>query len=331
MLMTNQLTLTLQDIVNGQVSLNLLWNIVSLFLIYQSGFLLNTCYLLALLFFLASIYSNNEIYVMKNLGIGDGKLFAWLSVPAIFIATIIASLVFYLAPISRAQIQEIYGNQFIYKFENLQEGKTEFIDGNSFSVKDNKLEILSVEHDASYYTIGGLDPINKPYWSNGFVKVPLFGGKSLIWSDQGDVTITYFDVSEVNIRLDQKTANSYKSLPTAELLQRELRGYDRTNREDIKLRVELYERMAIFITSLFILPLALVASRRQARSTPAMNIFRGLLTYFVYLILIVVTVDIIRSGGSVAPFWLLHLVFNGTIIAMLVVPELWQRIPRANT
>ncbi len=329
MLFTNQLLLTFGEILDGDLSLIFLWNISMLFLIFKSGFLLSSCYLLALLFFMAKLYEKNEIYIMKNIGIGEGKLFFWLSLPSAFISLIVGVLVFYFAPISTAEIDKIYSNGLSHKFQNLGEGDFDFSDSYSFRITDNNLEIWSIHPEQTLYNTGKLDEDNPPHWEAGSFKIPLNAGRSLSWSDDGSVVETNFATADINLYSDSRARrliSSVQSAPSLDLLQEELSRSNRDTKEGIRRRVEFYERLVVFISSLFMLPLALAVSRRKARSGASRNVFLGLLMYFGYLVLIFSSVGIIRNGGSAWAFWISNLAFITAIIASLMSALIYSLI-----
>ncbi|MBE8182092.1 MAG: LptF/LptG family permease [Candidatus Portiera sp.] len=341
-LLTNQLFLTFSEILYEDLPLRFLWSISLLFLIFKSGFLLNSCYLLALLFFMAGLYEKNEIYIMKNMGIGEGKLFAWLALPSVFMSLLVGALVFYFSPISIAEINRIYSNGLTHQFQDIQEGSFDFSDSNSFRVQNDNLEIWSIYPDRTSYSIGKLDQDNQPYWDSGEFKIPLNDGRSLNWVDDGSVVDTKFAKAELSLYYANKFTSTVQSSSTWSLLKEELSRANigsskgsskgaskRANietREGIVRRVEIYERMAIFISSLLMLPLALVASRRQVRARSAKNVFAGLLAYFGYLILMFAAIGTIRSGGSPVYFWGVNIGSFVILLSMLIMPNLTHRM-----
>lgn len=322
MLLTNQLFLTFGEILYGDLPLRFLWNISLLFLIFKSGFLLSSCYLLALLFFIAGLYDKNEIYIMKNMGIGEGRLFAWLSLPSGFMSLIVGALVFYFSPISIAEIDRISSNGLVHQFQDIQEGSFDFSAGNSFRVKNDNLEIWSIYPEGTLYSIGELDKQNKPYWDSGQFKIPLNDGRTLDWLEDGAVVDTKFASAELGLHYANQMISSVQSSSSLELLKEELNAGNRVTKQGIKRRVEIYERMAVFISSLLMLPLALVASRRQVRSRSARNVFSGLLAYFAYLILIFSCIGVIRGGGSAGYFWAVNLGSLSCLLSILLIPSL---------
>ena len=324
-LLTIQLYTALHDIVNGKLSLDLLWQIVSLFIIHQSGFLLNICYLLALLFLLAGLYSNNEIYIIKNLGIGDGKLFAWLLIPSGVVCLSVGVAVFYLAPVSMGQIDRIYSTNAIYSIESLGDGARESSEDTSLRLIDNLLEIWHIKDGRSFYSYGKFDGNNRPAWEDGSVKVPLTDGKVLSWEEENSFSETSFSSLEFYLNIDTPRSYEFKSVPTLQLIESELEGFNLGNSEELRLRVELYERLAIFIASLFILPWALVATRQQTRKSTGMNVFRGMLGFIFYMILQVIGIDIIRNGGSASYFWSITILLYSIIFILIAAPGLTRK------
>lgn len=329
MLLTNQLFLTFNEILSGDLPLRFLWNTSMLFLIFKSGFLLTSCYLLALLFFMANLYDKNEIYIMKNMGIGEGSLFAWLSLPSLFVAAMVGALVFYLSPISIAAIDRIYANGLVHQFQDIQEGNFDFSDSNSFRVRDDNLEVWSIYADRTTYAVGKLDEDKRPHWDAGRFNIPINQGRLLNWAEDGSVVDTKFTSAEIGLNYVKQLTSSVQSSSSWELIHDELSATNRNTKDGIRRRVEIYERTAIFISSLLVLPLVLVSSRRQVRSKAAKNVFLGLLVYFGYLILIFSSIGSIRGGGTALYFWLINAGSVITLLSMLLSPYINQIMHRS--
>ena len=314
MLLGTQLTVTLRDISDGKLELNYLWGVISLALISQSGFLFGACYFLSLLFLLANLYNQNEIYAMCNIGVSDKRLFAWLFIPTGFVAASVGILVFSLTPLSVAQIDNIYSSQLLHKIDNIQDGSTEFIDNIAFRVRGEHLEIWRINKEATEFKTGILGGETKISSQDGLVQIPFSKGKIINWRDNDSVLQTDFSEAIFNIQLGFTLSSPVQAKPTMQLYQ--------GSPDD---RAELYQRIAMFLSPFTALPLALLCSRRRVRSAKFINIFSGILLYFFYLILIISSIGIIRNGGDALFFWLIQGAFNAIIIALLFSPNLLWR------
>ncbi len=319
MLLGTQLTVTLRDISDGRLELNYLWGVISLALISQSGFLFGACYFLSLLFLLANLYNQNEIYAMCNIGVSDKRLFAWLSIPTGVVAAAVGVLVFSLTPLSVAQIDNIYSSQLLHKIDNLKDGSTEFIDNAAFRVRGKHLEIWRINKEVTEFKRGILDGEAKISSQDGRVYIPFLKGKIINWKDDNSVLQTDFSEAIFNVRLGFALSSPVQAKPTMQLYQ--------GSPDD---RAELYQRIAMFLSSLTALPLAMVCSRRKMRSAKFISVFSGILLYFFYLILVISSIGIIRNGGDALFFWLIQGIFNTIIIALLLSPNLLWRFNFTN-
>ncbi len=319
MLLGTQLTITLRDISDGSLELNYLWGIMSLALISQSGFLFGACYFLSLLFLLANLYNQNEIYAMCNIGVSDKRLFAWLAIPSGVVAAAVGTLVFYLTPLSVAQIDNIYSTQLLHKINNLKDNSAEFIDNMAFRVRGEQLEIWRINDEGTEFKTGTLGGETKISAQDGLVQIPFFSGKIINWRDDNSVLQSDFSAAIFNVRLGFVFSSPVQAKPTMQLAQ--------GNPDD---RAELYQRIAMFLSPLTALPLALLCSRRRVRSTKFTNIFSGILLYFIYLTLVISSISIIRNGGDSLFFWLIQGAFNAIIIALLFSPNLLWRFKFTN-
>lgn len=310
-LLGTQLTLTLEDISKGVLELNYLWGVIPLALISQSGFLLGVCYFFSLLSILASLYSNNEIYAIRNLGINEARLFIWLIAPSLLVAVAIGITVFYLKPISISQIENIYSTQLLRQINELKLGQESFFGNTAFKVQEGKLDIWRVEHSKTYYNRAFIDEENNVTIKESWVQIPLKDGRVISWQDDGSILTNDFSSAIYNIKSGFNLVNKAPAKPTKNLIS-----------GDFIDKAELYQRIGIFLSPFTGLFLALLFSRCKPRSVHNANIFGGVVLYFFYFGLIILGLSIIKNSGSSFAFWLIQGLFNFTILFLLVLPKL---------
>ena len=319
-----QIALTLEDIAAGKLDLDFLWQVTLLLLITDGGFILNICYLLTLLFLLAGLYTHNEIYIMKNLGIGDMGTLRILLVPSLFIVVLVGALEFYLAPKSATQIETIYSNKLASKFQDLDESSFDFGGSTSYRMQDGMLEIWKVGEHSVAHTRASFTP--KLPVEGEPLHLPLRDGQVFVWADSGAFRQSEFEQAEIGLEQELKFNKDAETLDSMELLREEFgaeAGPQAT--PDPERREELYKRISIVFSSFLVLPLALVASRRGKRASSTACVIGGLSVYFVYLVLMVVAIGILGNGGSSWFLWTAHLGGLAVAFFALLLPDLRGR------
>lgn len=299
MIASSHLTLLLQETLKGELLADAMLAGLLFAIVEQSGLLLAISYFLGLFFFLNQLYERHEMDIVFNLGVGERRLFLWLTPPMLLFSLIVGLLVFYMAPFSAAQLDNIYGSQIVRKIEQLGPGETEFVAGMALRTDGAYVRLVRIEDTAIELVEGRLD--YRPRLEPSQVLLQLSNGRVFHWEEPA-LAETQFAEAEFYI--------PYQSpVPSSTLLSGDRR--------------ELYQRLAIFLSIPVSLPLALVCSRRRVRAPAYINSFLSIIVYFFYLFAIIASIGLVPSG-NIAIFWLIQ----GSFFTLLVVLLWGFNVPR---
>ena len=261
-------TVVLQQVLQGQLIADTMLTSLLLAIIEQSGLLLAISYFLGQFFALRQLYARNEMDVVFNFGVSEGRLFFWLIPPTLLFSLIVGLLVFYITPFSAAQLNSLYGTQVLHKIERISDKGTEFSRDLTLRAHAPYFQLLKVEDALIEVVEGKLN--KKPQVENSQVVLQLQDGYLLQWRRE-DFSQIRFRSGQFFIPYSLEISSSSAAMTTSALLERGDKG-------------ELYQRIAIFLSVPLSLPLALVCSRRRVRASGFMRAFLGIIVYFFYLV-----------------------------------------------
>ncbi len=296
MIASSHLTGLLQETLQGKLLADAMLVSFLFAIVEQSGLLLAISYFLGLFFFLNQLYERNEMDIVFNFGVGEGRLFLWLIPPTLLFSLITGLLVFYIAPFSETQLDNIYGSQIVHKIERLGPEETEFLGDMALRTHGSHFQLLRVEDDAIEVVEGLLD--DKPQIEDSQVVLELKDGRLFQWQGQ-DLGETEFSAAQfyVPYQLQLSSFSPFSSLAES----------------------EFYKRLAVLLSIPVSLPLALVCSRRRIRGSAFIGSFLSIIVYFCYLFAVIASIGLVRNDSAVV-FWLIQ----GLFFVLLMV-LLWGR------
>ena len=296
-------TAILQDVLAGSLLADAAFMILLLAILEQSGLLLAISYFLGLLSTLSLLRRRNEMDIIFNLGVSERRLFLWLMGPTILLLFVVGTLVFYITPLSAAQLNHLYGVQIVHKIKGVSAGVNEFWANTAVRVEDHSIQLLRVEDDLIEAVEGDIS--SNPQIGPTHIVVRLERG-FLLRQTEEDSMQTSFEQGQFHIPYRLGTVSSIAAASTLSLWN----GRPAERRE-------LYQRIAVFLSISFCLPLALVATRQRTRSSPVFRSFFGICVYFLYLMSVVASIGIVRSNDNSVPFWLIQLFFFASFFTSL--------------
>lgn len=293
MIASGHLTGLLQETLQGKLLADAMLVSFLFAMVEQSGLLLAISYFLGLFFFLNQLYERNEMDIVFNFGVGERRLFLWLIPPTLLFSFITGLLVFYIAPFSETQLDNIYGSQITRKIEQLGPKETEFLADMALRTDGPYFQLLRVEGDTIEVVEGLLD--GKPQIENSRVLLELKDGRLFHWEGQ-DLGETEFSAAQFYIPYQLQLSSLPSFTPLGDS--------------------EFYKRLAILLSIPVSLPLALVCSRRRIRSSAFVNSFLSIIVYFCYLFAVIASIGLMRND-SAAVFWLIQGFFFFLLMVLL--------------
>lgn len=296
-------TAILQEVLDGSLLINAMFISLLLIIIEQSGLLLAISYFLSLLSTLSQLHTRNEMHIIFSLGVSESRLFFWLVLPTVLLSFVVGALVFYITPLSAFQLNHLYGTQVVHRMQRIDVNESEFSNNVAVRVNDRVFQLLRVEDDLVETIEGRIAKV--PELSDSQVILSLERGFLLKWTMDESIR-TRFMEGKFHIPYRLRLVASVSAASTLSLWSGGRREHG-----------ELYQRIAIFLSIPFSLPLALVATRRRVRAGMILRTFFGIFVYFLYLIGVIASIGLVRSSDNIIPFWLIQASFFGVFIVSL--------------
>lgn len=334
----NNFVQSLEKIVGGYFSSDVLWLLLGFELLEALGFLIPPSFFFAILLSLGRLYRDSEIIAMQASGIGPLSIYRSYLIGALPATLLAAFLVMYSLPwakYSMAQLEVEQRSDSIAlgiietgKFQELQQGKTVFFaesrekENNRISnifVQDrrnDKLGIITAE--AGYHTVDEATGDHYLVLQNGY----RYTGEP----GQSNYTTSHFNEYGILIRrVEQRAEMHIKAMPTESLWGSAVPEH----------RVEMQFRLSIPLTLLALTFLGIPLSRSLPRQSIYGRLMLAFITYFCFMNLHRLAHKWMQTGDS--PLWMgmwwipLLVIFTAMLIELrdrYAYLFNWQRIAR---
>lgn len=281
------------------------------------------------------LYTDSEMTVLYSCGVSRKKLIAWTYVPAIFVATIIASLSLWLIPLGIQEAEEILAQQKARNdFETMQPAR--------FQLSRNRemvsyTETISDDQQVlqSFFLANMGKPSSEPLMATRsetaeYIVDEMINQRYLLLKEgiryagipgQADYRVTEFAEFAQHVDAPKDivvTRNAVNRIPTLQLL-----GSDVPDQQ-AALQWRLSSPLVVLVVTL----LGVIFSHTNPRRGRYAMLFPSILLYLIYLVLLNAARSAVEEQRLSVEIglWAIHAVFIGLGLCLLADVKQWRNI-----